>query len=104
MNLVPTQNDGIYVLIVLTVRPENQQALIDAIREAGDPAQIPGLRAINLLRSLDGTKVINHMHWVSKDAFVEARETLSVIERTRAEVERLIEHADTNLYEVISIR
>lgn len=103
MNLIPTENQGIFVLIVLTVRPENQQALIDTIRSAGDPAQIPGLRSINLLRSLDRTQVINHMHWVSKEAFEEARAHLPVIENTRAEVQRLVENAATNIYEVVRL-
>lgn len=103
MNLMPTENQGVFVLIALTVRPENQQAVIDTIRSAGDPAQVPGLRSINLLRSLDGTQVINHMRWASKEAFEEARAHLPVIENTRAEVQRLIENAATSIYEVVSL-
>lgn len=103
MNLIPTENQGVFVLIALTVRPENQQALVDTIRSAGDPAEVPGLRSVHLLRSLDGTQVINHMHWASKEAFEEARATLPVIRNTRAEVQRLIENADTNIYEVVSL-
>lgn len=103
MNLIPTENQGVFVLIALTVRPESQQALIDTIRSAGDPAQIPGLRSINLLRSLDGTQVINHMHWASKEAFEDARAHLTMIENTRTEVQRLIEDSATNIYEVVSL-
>ena len=102
MNLIPTENQVLFVLITLTVRPENQQALIDTIRSAGDPAQVPGLRSVNLLRSLDGTRVINHMCWASKEAFEGAR-TLPAIENTRAAVQQLIENAATNLYEVVSL-
>lgn len=103
MNLIPTQNQGLFVLIVLTVRPENQQALIDTIRWAGDPAQVPGLYSINLLRSLDGKQVINHMHWASKEAYEEARAHFPVIKNTRAEVQQLIENAATNIYEVVNL-
>jgi heme-degrading monooxygenase HmoA len=103
VNLIPAEGQGLIVLIVLTVRPENQQALIDTIRSAGDPAKVPGLRSINLLRSLDGTQVINHMHWASKEAYEEARGHLPVIKNTRAGVQRLIEDAATNIYEVISL-
>ena len=103
MNLIPTEGQGLFALIVLTVRPENQQALIDTIRSAGDPAKVPGLHSICLLRSLDGTQVINHMHWASKQAFEAARAHLPVIRNTRAEVQRLIENAATNLYEVVSL-
>ncbi|WP_327140487.1 antibiotic biosynthesis monooxygenase family protein [Nocardia sp. NBC_01327] len=100
MNIIPTENPGLFVLIVLTVRPENQQALIDTIGSAGDPAAVPGLRSISLLRSLDGTQVINHMHWAGRAEFEEARAHLPVIEKTRAAAQQLVEHATTNLYEV----
>jgi heme-degrading monooxygenase HmoA len=103
MNLIPTEDQGHLVLIVLSVRPENQQALIDTIRSAGDPATVPGLLSINLLRSLDGTQVINHMHWASREAYEEARAHLPVIQNTRADVRRLIENAATNSYEVVSL-
>lgn len=43
------------------------------------------------------------MHWDSKEAFFGAQATLSVILDTKAEVERLIEHADTNNYEAVSV-
>jgi heme-degrading monooxygenase HmoA len=103
VNLIPTEHQGLFVLIVLTVRPENQQALIDTIRSAGDPAKVPGLASINLLRSLDGTQVINHMHWASQEAYEDARGHLPVIKNTRAEVQRLTENAATNIYEAVSL-
>jgi heme-degrading monooxygenase HmoA len=103
VNLIPAEDQGLYVLIVLTVRPENQQAVIDTIRSAGDPATVPGLRSIRLLRSLDGTQVINHMHWASQQAYEEASARHPVIRDTRAGVRRLIEDAATRLYEVISL-
>jgi heme-degrading monooxygenase HmoA len=102
VNLSPTENQGLVTLIVLTVRPENQQTLVDTIRSAGDPADVPGLRASTLLRSLDGTQVINQMHWASKEAF-DARADLPMVEKTRAEVLQLVENATTNLYEVVAV-
>jgi heme-degrading monooxygenase HmoA len=103
VNLIPAEDQGVFVLIVLTVRPGSQQALIDTIRAAGDPAQVPGLRSISLLRSLDGTQVINHMHWASQEAYAAASARLPVIRDTRAEVQRLIENAATNIYEAVSL-
>ena len=103
VNHIPAKDQGVFVLIVLTVRPGSQQALIDVIRAAGDPATVPGLRSINLLRSLDGTQVINHMHWASQEAYEDASIRLPVIRDTRAEVQRLIEDAATNIYEVVSL-
>jgi heme-degrading monooxygenase HmoA len=97
----PTEDRGVVVLIALTVRPENQRDVIETIRSAGDPARIPGLRSIDLLRGLDGTQVINQMRWTSAEAFRDARAHLALIEDTRAEVQRLVEGATTTLYEVV---
>jgi heme-degrading monooxygenase HmoA len=79
-----------------------RQLVVDTIRSAGDPAQVPGLRSINLLRSLDGTQVINHMHWNSKQAYEDAR-ALPVVTNTRAAVLRLIEDAATHICERLSL-
>jgi heme-degrading monooxygenase HmoA len=103
MNLIPAEDQGVFVLVVLTVRPENQQALIDTIRSAGDPATVPGLHSVSLLRSLDGTQVINHMHWASPEAYEKASAGLPVIRNTRAEVQRLTEHAATNVYSAVRV-
>jgi heme-degrading monooxygenase HmoA len=104
VNLIPAEDhQGLFAVNVFTVRPENQQALVDAIRSAGDPGEIPGLLSIHLLRSLDGRQVINHMHWASKEAFEEAVAHHPAIEATRAVVEGLIENARPNLYEVVSL-
>jgi heme-degrading monooxygenase HmoA len=102
VNLIPAQDQGVFVLIVLTVRPGKQLAVIDTIRAAGDAATVPGLRSISLLRSLDGTQVINHMHWASRQAYEEASAALPAIRDTRAGVRRLIEHAAANVYEAVS--
>jgi heme-degrading monooxygenase HmoA len=103
MSVIPTEDRGVVVLIALTVRPEDQQDLVETIRSAGDPARIPGLRSIDLLRSLDGTQVVNQMVWTSADAFTEARAHLPSIANVRAEVQRLVEDATTTVYEVIGL-
>ena len=103
MNRTPTDTPGVFVVVALTVRPENQQAIIDTVRSGGDPAGVPGLVSINLLRSLDGTQVINHMHWASQEAYEKAGEQLSAIKNTREQVLRLIEDHSTNIYEAVSI-
>src|SRR5262245_35559833 len=104
MNIVPAAGaQGLLAINVFQVRPENQQALVDCIRTAGDPAAIPGLLSMHLLRSLDGTQVINHMHWQSKEAFDTATKDNPVIAATMERVGRLIESAGPNLYEVIDV-
>src|SRR5262245_61265755 len=53
VNIIPTPDGGLLAINIFTVRPEDQQALVDCIRDAGDPADVPGLRAMHLLRSAD---------------------------------------------------
>jgi len=103
VNVIPTDPPGVFVVVALTVRPENQQAIIDTVRSAGDPTTVPGLVSINLLRSLDGTQVINHMHWASRDAYEEAGGQLPAIKNTREQVLRLIEDHSTNIYEAVDL-
>ena len=62
-------NQDVFVLIALTVRPENQQTVIDTVLSAGDPADVPGLRSVELFRSLDGTRVVNYAQWQSAEAY-----------------------------------
>lgn len=54
---------------------------------------------MHLLRSLDGTQVINHMS--DEEAFRRAVRDDPVIAATRERVGRLIEGAGPNLYEVV---
>jgi heme-degrading monooxygenase HmoA len=93
-----------FAINVFRVRPENQQPFIDRIRDAGDPAGIPGLVSMHLLRSADGTQVINHMHWAGKDAFDRAGAKGSVIEATRLAIRRFIEGAGPARYEVVHVK
>jgi heme-degrading monooxygenase HmoA len=95
-------NDFI-VQIALTVRPENQQAVIDIIRTAGDPSRVPGLRSVTLLRSLDGTRVVNQLRWADRAAFESARAGLPLIAEIRAAVQRLTGGATTDSYEVVEV-
>jgi heme-degrading monooxygenase HmoA len=57
----------------------------------------------HLLRSLDGTQVINHMHWTSEEAFKRATSGNAMIAAIREQVGRLIEGAGPNLYEVVEL-
>lgn len=102
MNIIETDGE-VMVVNVFTVRPDNQQALVDCIRAAGDPATVPGLLSMHLLRSLDGTQVINQMRWASRAQFDDALAGNAVITATRERVGRLIEDARPNMYEVIAL-
>jgi heme-degrading monooxygenase HmoA len=103
MNIIPSDREDLYAINVFTVRPENQQPVIDTILGAGNPADIPGLLSMHLLRSDDGTTVINHMHWESREAFDSALAGNRTIADTMRRVGALVEHARPGLYEVIEV-
>jgi heme-degrading monooxygenase HmoA len=103
MNFLSHDDGSLHALNVFTVRPENQQAVIDAIRAAGHVEDVPGLRSIHLLRSHDGTRVINHMHWESPEAFEAATAGNAVIAATRRAVMDLVEGARPDRYDVIDL-
>ncbi|GAA1950080.1 antibiotic biosynthesis monooxygenase family protein [Kitasatospora viridis] len=97
------ENEDLLVVIVLTVRPGRQQELVDALRAAGDPATVPGLRSVTLLRSEDGTRVVNQLRWADRQAYLAARDH-PLVAGARAAVQPLIERADTDLYRTVSPR
>jgi heme-degrading monooxygenase HmoA len=74
----------------------------DCIRETGDPAGIPGLLSMYLLREKDGTRVTNYMHWGSRQAFQQATSSDPVIAATKRAIRRF---TDAPLpYEVIEVK
>lgn len=100
-NHIGGQAAGYVVLNVFTVKPENQEPLIDCIRGSGEPTVLPGLLSMNLLRSLDGTQVINHMVWESAEAFEQATANSPEIAATMRRVSELIEDARPGTYELV---
>lgn len=103
MNIISGEGVGVVLLNIFTVRPENQAALVDCIRE-GAPADVPGLLSVKLLKGRDGTRVINFMHWESREAFDQATAGNAAIAATRQRVQQLIEKAAPDTYEVIDVR
>jgi heme-degrading monooxygenase HmoA len=94
-------DDEFAVQITLTVAPERQRAVVDALRAVGDPAQVPGLRGMTVLRSLDGTRVVNQLRWSSEAAFDAARARDPLVAATRAVAEHLVQRAETARYQVV---
>ncbi|MEV4057546.1 antibiotic biosynthesis monooxygenase family protein [Amycolatopsis sp. NPDC049688] len=103
MNIIPAA-DGLLAVNVFTVRPENQQALIDCIREAADPAELPGLLSMHLLRSHDGTRVINQMRWTDQAALRAATRGNAAITAAVRRVGELVEGAGPDHYDVIAVK
>ncbi|WP_067684252.1 antibiotic biosynthesis monooxygenase family protein [Nocardia miyunensis] len=88
---------------IFTVRPENQRALIESITADSGNTDIPGLLGMRLLRSLDGTHVINHMHWETEAAMQTALRTDPHIAETRRRVGELIEGAQPLRFEIAAV-
>jgi heme-degrading monooxygenase HmoA len=102
MNLIDTGR-GVVVFNVFPVRPENQEALVETIRSAGDASVIPGLLSMNLLRSEDGTHVINHMCWESREAFERAAASSPEIAAVRDRVGPLLDGPGPYRYEIVPV-
>jgi heme-degrading monooxygenase HmoA len=104
VNIIPAADDGVLAINVFTVRPENQQALIDCIRDAGDPESLPGLLSMHLLRSHDGTRVINQMRWTDENALREATRGNTAIVAAMRKVGELVESVGPDHYEVVTLK
>ncbi len=72
-------NSGVITQInVFTVKPENQQALVDhLIRAASVGRQIPGWKSISIHKSIDGTAVVNYAQAENMEAYKRIFEELS---------------------------
>ncbi len=63
-------NTGVITQInVFTVKPENQQAMVDhLIRAASVAKQVPGWKSISIHKSIDGKSVVNYAQAESLEA------------------------------------
>ena len=89
------------VIIIFTVKPEQQQELIDIIKEFLNTVQtLPGFVSANLHKSIDGVKVANYAQWSSKDDF----EAFINNQEVRAKASKLFEFdsPDTHVYEIVT--
>jgi heme-degrading monooxygenase HmoA len=103
MNIIAAGGHGVIFINVFTVRPENQDALIACMRE-GVPPTMPGLMSAKLLKSRDGTRVINHMLWESREAFEKATAGNSALAAARRRVHELIENTAPDAYDIIDVK
>jgi quinol monooxygenase YgiN len=91
----------ITIINVFTVRPENQQHLIDALVK-GTPMMLqqPGAISTTLHRSLDGTKVTNYAQWENRETY-EAMLQDPEATKHRARCRQFAEKVEPALYEVV---
>jgi heme-degrading monooxygenase HmoA len=62
--IISTEDEVMTLINVFTVKPADQEELIDVLVEATSVMrQIPGFVSANLHRSRDGQRVVNYVQW-----------------------------------------
>src|SRR5215217_7294210 len=101
MTMIAKNNNVVTLINVFTVRPEQQQRLVDLLVEATEVVMKyqPGYVSANIHKSLDGTRVTNYAQWESREAF-ETMLTDSEANVHMQEAARIAEKFEPHLYEV----
>jgi quinol monooxygenase YgiN len=65
MTTVSKENEVVTLINVFTVKPENQQQLVDLLIEATEKTMknLQGFVSANIHKSFDGTRVVNYAQW-----------------------------------------
>jgi heme-degrading monooxygenase HmoA len=101
MVTISKDNDLVTLINVFTVRPEDQQRLVDALANATQKVMRnqPGFVSANIHKSLDGTRVTNYAQWQSSEAFEAMLQNQEAAEHM-GEAARIAESFEPHLYEV----
>ena len=101
MTKIAVDNNVVTLINVFTVRPDQQQRLVDLLVEVTEAVMKyqPGYVSANIHKSLDGTRVTNYAQWKSREAF-EAMLTDSEANVHMQEAARVAEKFEPHLYEV----
>ena len=89
------------VIIIFTVKPEQQQELIEVIKEFLKTVKtLLGFVSASLHKSIDGVKVVNYAQWSSMDDF----ESFINNQEVKAKASKLFEFdpPDTHVYEIVT--
>ncbi len=102
MTTITTGRKILTLINVFTVRPENQQRVIDVLVEVDKSVMktMPGFISANIHRSLDGTKVTNYAQWESVEALEAMLENPEAIPHLQA-LRQLAEKVEPGRYEVV---
>jgi len=75
MTIINKESKLLTLINVFTVKPANQQKLVDLLGSATETSvkNIPGFISASLHRSLDGTKVTMYAQWESREKYEEMR-------------------------------
>jgi len=99
--MIAKNNNVVTLINVFTVRPEQQQRLVDVLVEATEAVMKyqPCYVSANIHKSLDGTRVTNYAQWRSREAF-EAMLKDSEANVHMKEAARIAERFEPHLYDV----
>lgn len=104
MTTISTEQDVVTLVNVFTVRPEDQQRLVDVLAEAAATMKtIHGYISSNLHKSLDGTKVTNYVQWESVEDFETMLENPGAAAPHMREAAGIAEKYEPDLYEVVFV-
>ena len=101
MTTLSLDNSLTTVIIIFTVKSEQQQDLIETIKEFLETVKTqPGFVSANLHQSIDGVKVANYAQWSSMETFKAFREN----ETVQAKAAKLFEFdtPDSHVYEIVA--
>lgn len=95
--------DLVTMINVFTVKPENQQALLDmfARETEGFIKALPGFISASFHASEDGTRIVNYAQWRCRKDYEAMLKTPEFRKKVQANME-LLEKYDDNLYRVES--
>lgn len=89
------------VIVIFQVKPEQQQELIDAIKEFLETVKTqPGFVSANLHKSIDGVKVANYAQWSSRSAFEAFKNNKEV--QVKASKLSELGTSDSHVYEIVA--
>jgi quinol monooxygenase YgiN len=99
MITIDTNPNVVTMINVITVRPENQERLVELMISVGESLKddLPGLISVSLHKSSDGTRVVNYQQWESEEAFRNLQERFA--ERMRPLLD--LAEPDPHLYTVV---
>lgn len=99
MPTISTDNQLTTVIVIFTIKPDQQQELLDTIAEfVEEVKKQPGFVSASIHKSIDGLKVANYAQWQSKadfEKFVNNREIQNKASKIRAFI------SDSHIYEVV---
>ena len=101
MTSLSIDNSLTTVIIIFRVEPQQQQELIQAIKEFLETVKTqPGFISASLHQSTDGVKVANYIQWSNLDSFTAFRDNQSVRERAAKLFE--FDTPDSHVYEIVA--